>query len=39
MRSWLREVSGGTHLRADLSPEQEDQMRAMGYGGGNEDSE
>ncbi|HIK59964.1 MAG TPA: hypothetical protein EYF98_04655 [Planctomycetes bacterium] len=39
MRSWLREVSGGTHLRADLSPEQEDQMRAMGYVGGDEGSE
>ncbi len=39
MRSWLREVAGGTHLRADLSSEQEDQMRAMGYGGGDEDSE
>ena len=39
MRSWLQDVVGGTHLRAELSPEQEDQMRAMGYMGDGEDSE
>jgi arylsulfatase A-like enzyme len=39
MRAWLERVSGGRHVRADLSPEQEDQMRAMGYGGDGEDGQ
>lgn len=33
MRVWLKEVQGGTHVRAELSDEQEDQIRALGYGG------